>query len=336
MIFDSIIGTGGIGTGILFELDGDRPLSRNETRLARLSPTHDYCKQHIILHYLARLLSPEVSVRPIGLVGRDDAGDRLIAQMREAGMDVSLVGQTAERPTMYCVCMQYPDKAVCNVTTSESACSMVDVAYTRDALSRLIPPIDDHTLALAVPEVPLEARLELLRQAKTAGAYCVASCLVDEFPGFAAGEGYRLTDLLVINEDEAAACCGSRETNMEALARACHAVLKRQNPSIRLAMTCGAAGSYVCEEDSVALVPALPARVVATGGAGDAYTAGTIYGLAMGLPFLPGQGLCAPMLGAFLAAESIAEADTIAGHIDRALTQNWLEQHHANERRQST
>ena len=39
--FNQFIGTGGIGTGILFELDGNRTLSRNETRLATLTPTRD-------------------------------------------------------------------------------------------------------------------------------------------------------------------------------------------------------------------------------------------------------------------------------------------------------
>ena len=39
--FNQFVGTGGIGTGILFQLDSDRMLGRNETRLASLSPTKD-------------------------------------------------------------------------------------------------------------------------------------------------------------------------------------------------------------------------------------------------------------------------------------------------------
>ena len=245
--FDRIVGTGGIGTGILFELDGNRPLSRNETRLARLSPTRDYCKQHIILHYIARILSPEVQVYPIGMVGADSAGDALLAQMRAAGMDVRFVGRSAQKPTMYCVCMQYPDKAVCNVTTSDSACALVSGERILQALEALERPLDARTLIVAAPEVPVEARLTLLKRGKAAGAYCVSSCLVDEFADFTAGGGMQCTDLLVINEDEAAAFCGCSSENMEQRAMQCQVALLRENPQARSIMTCGARGSYACE-----------------------------------------------------------------------------------------
>lgn len=324
MRFNQVIGTGGIGTGILFELDNDRTLSRNETRLGALSPTRDYCKQHIILHYIAKALAPGVQVRPIGLVGDDDAGRGLVRQMQDAGMDTALVGLSSEKPTMYCVCIQYPDKAVCNVTTSESACSLVDRACMRAALAQL--SMDKRTLVVAAPEVPVEARLELLAQARASGAYCVSSCLVDEFPEFIAGGGLKMTDLLVINEDEGAAMCGAEEADLEKLAALCHELHRKANPRARTAMTCGAAGSYVCEGGEVHAVPACKAQVVATGGAGDAYTAGTICGLTLGLPFLPGEGYCAPQLGARLAAEAIGVADTIAGHIGREMIMSFLKE----------
>ena len=323
--FDIVIGTGGIGTGILFELEGNRPLSRNETRLARLSPTQDYCKQHIILHYIARILAPEVQVFPIGMVGTDRAGNMLLEQMQEAGMDVRFVGQSSRKPTMYCVCMQYPDKAVCNVTTSESACAMVDRDYVENALNALERPLDTGTLVVSVPEVPLDARLTLLKRGKAAGAYCVSSCLVDEFAAFTAGGGMRWTDLLVINEDEAAAFCGCNSENMELRAMQCQAALLRENPKARLIMTCGAQGSYVCEKGRIARLPAQAANVVSTGGAGDAYTAGVVCGLALGLDFMPGNGkISAPELGAALSAEAISVADTIAKHIDRNTALHYL------------
>ncbi len=323
--FNQIVGTGGIGTGILFELEGDRPLSRNETRLARLSPTRDYCKQHIILHYIARILAPDVQVYPIGMVGCDSAGDTLLEQMRQAGMDVRFVNQTALKPTMYCVCMQYPDKAVCNVTTSESACSLVNRSYIESALDALTRPLGADTLIVSVPEVPLEARLALLKRGKAARAYCVSSCLVDEFADFIAGGGMQCTDLLVINEDEAAAFCGCRSENMELRARQCQAALLRENPKARLVMTCGAQGSYVCEEKWIAHLPARATNVVSTGGAGDAYTAGVICGLAMGLDFMPGEkDVSAPELGAALSAEAISVTDTIAEHISRDTALQYL------------
>lgn len=329
--FNQIVGTGGIGTGILFELADNRSLSRNETRLAALSPTRDYCKQHIILHYIARILAPDASVHPIGLVGADDAGRGLLRQMREAGMEVELVGMSDARPTMYCVCMQYPDKAVCNVTTSESACSLVDREYIARSLARLPRPMGRETLIVAAPEVPVEARLELLERGHGAGAYCVSSCLVDEFDDFCAGGGMEWTDLLVINEDEAAAFCKAETDDMAALAEACARKLQGANPNARLAMTCGAQGSWVCEGKAIRRVPALPANVVATGGAGDAYTAGTICALALGVPFLSERGLCAPELGAKLAAEAIGVSDTIDERIDADTVRRFLRERSGEE-----
>lgn len=321
--YTQFVGTGGIGTGILFELDGDRLLARNETRLARLSPTKDYCKQHIILHYLARTLAPDAKIFPIGRLGCDDAGDGLLRQMKEAGMDVRFVEQTPERATMYCVCLQYPDKAVCNVTTSESACGLVDESCIEAALAQIA--LDAQTLVVAVPEVPVAARTLLLRRAGEAGAYRVSSCLVDEFDEFAARDGLKNTDLLVINEDEAAACCGTRFAEMRDLAEACHARIRRENANIRLLMTCGAQGSWICEGERMRHLPALATRVVATGGAGDACTAGTICGLAMGFPFLSEDGgLSAPELGVKFAAEAIRDADTISDRIDRAMMLEYI------------
>lgn len=322
--FNQFVGTGGIGTGILFQLDSDRMLGRNETRLASLSPTKDYCKQHIILHYIARVLSDQAKIYPIGKLGCDDAGNALLNQMKAVGMDTRFVEQTSKRPTMYCVCIQYPDKAVCNVTTSESACALVDCETIDRALDQL--ELDAHTLIVAAPEVPVEARTELLRRGKAAGAYCVSSCLVDEFEAFVSQGGMKHTDLLVINEDEAAAYCSEATEDMRALARACHQRMRTENPNVRLAMTCGGQGSWVCEGDRIAHIPIVPAQVVATGGAGDAYTAGTICGLALGLSFMPeGDAKSAPQLGAIFASEAIQDADTISMRVDHRTAFDYLE-----------
>ena len=315
--FNQFIGTGGIGTGILFELNENRTLSRNETRLASLTPTRDYCKQHIILHYIARVLAPEASVVPIGMVGMDDAGSVLLRMMCDAGMDTRFVKQTSERSTMYCVCMQYPDKAICNVTTDRSACDLVDSNYVDDALNQL--SIDAHTLVMAAPEVPVQARIRMLKRAHAAGAFCVASCLMDEFGEFTQSGGLESCDLMAINEDEAAAFCGSDATDMRLLVQICHQRMRGYNSNIRLAMTCGAQGSWVCEGERTAFVPALPTQPVATGGAGDAYVSGIICGLSMGLPFIAEEGMTAPMLGAKFAAEAIRDADTISDRITRKL-----------------
>ena len=66
--FRRLVGVGGIGTGLFFALEGQHTLGRNESRPARLLNIRDYCKLHIISHYIAILLGAKpaapVSCRP--------------------------------------------------------------------------------------------------------------------------------------------------------------------------------------------------------------------------------------------------------------------------------
>lgn len=325
-VFDQVIGTGGIGAGILFELEGNRTLSRNETRLASLSQAKDYCKLHIILHYIARILSPEVSVYAVGAVGQDRHGTEMTGMMKEAGINTAFVRADKEKPTMFAVCLQYPDKSVCNVTTAQSASSAVSEEDIAGAFNSLLSPVSRRTIAIAVPEVPLRTRLSLLRLAKSAGAFCVSSFLSDEAQDFAEGGGLMNTDLLVVNEDEAAAFFGAEATDPLQLIRMCYEKFSGENPEAMLTVTFGALGSYVCSRGTIRHLPAHPVQAVATGGAGDAFIAGTVCGIALGLPFLPGTGASASELGSRLAAESITVMDTIAGQIDRAFAMRIMDE----------
>ena len=55
--YHQLIGVGGIGTGIFFELEGNATLGRNESRPSRLLGVRDYCKLHIVIHYVAKRVS---------------------------------------------------------------------------------------------------------------------------------------------------------------------------------------------------------------------------------------------------------------------------------------
>ena len=123
--FNKVIGTGGIGAGILFQLDTNEPVGRNESRPAVLSDTRDYCKQHIILHYIAKALYPGTDVFAIGKVGHDAEGLRLLDEMASAHIHTDTVETDDTLPTMFSTCIQYADKAVCNVTSSNSASTHV-------------------------------------------------------------------------------------------------------------------------------------------------------------------------------------------------------------------
>ena len=47
-----MIGTGGVGSGSFFALDGNQTLGREESRGGRFLDCQDYCKLHIISHYV--------------------------------------------------------------------------------------------------------------------------------------------------------------------------------------------------------------------------------------------------------------------------------------------
>jgi hypothetical protein len=65
----AIVGTGGIGTGLFYRLEGNHAIGREESRRAHRLQRRDACKQHIVLHYLATLLRDlgcPVTVTPVG------------------------------------------------------------------------------------------------------------------------------------------------------------------------------------------------------------------------------------------------------------------------------
>ena len=72
----ALIGTGGIGSGMFFALHGNHTLGREESRSGYILDRQDYCKLHIVAHYVSALLGPAFPVIPIGKVGDDEPGRR--------------------------------------------------------------------------------------------------------------------------------------------------------------------------------------------------------------------------------------------------------------------
>jgi sugar/nucleoside kinase (ribokinase family) len=198
--YRQLVGVGGIGSGIFFALEGNHDLGRNESRPARLLDVRDYCKLHIITHYLAVLLGTKQSetsfhILPIGKVGGDSAGRSLLKEMADAGLDTRYVETVEGRRTLFSVCYQYPDRTGGNITTSESAASLI----TASDVDRVIPLLEasgSRSIALAVPEVPLEVRHHLLKLATTHHAFRVASFTSTEIPEARRLNIFNLVDLL--------------------------------------------------------------------------------------------------------------------------------------------
>src|SRR5712671_4897082 len=113
LLFNHIIGTGGIGSGIFLSMSGNHTLGRNESRMATLLPYKDFCKQHIIMHYVSVLLGAkrngEFQSFPIGKVGNDDMGKILIEHIKASGMESEFITMVDDCSTLFSVCFQYPD-----------------------------------------------------------------------------------------------------------------------------------------------------------------------------------------------------------------------------------
>jgi len=288
--FVQVVGVGGIGSGMMIALEGDQTLGRNESRMGRALEARDYCKLHIVEHSIAVLMGAEETrnrfqVFAVGNVGADAAGGRLIEEMAAVGINMSHVRIDPERTTLFSVAFQYPDKSGGNITTSNSAASALNEEQINESRSELARAADKG-IALCLPEVPLAARRDFLRVATECGSYRVASFSSGEMEAVRECGLLAQVDLLALNSEEAAAMAGQSgsvltdEQLLEAVAlagQAAHAAMK-------ILVSAGAKGVFVFEAGRWSHHQALPTKVVSTAGAGDALLAGTIAGLAAGLP----------------------------------------------------
>jgi len=286
-----VIGVGGIGTGICFELQDNHDLGRNESRAGYLVDARDYCKLHIIMHYLATLLRSELPERavhlvPVGKVGSDAAGTQLLFEMETNGLDVEHIETVADAPTLFSVCFQYPDGSGGNITASNSAASKVtseDVDRTR----RLFEENRSRTLALAVPEVPVNVREHLIRVATEYGAFRVGAFTASELHALQNSDWLSLFDLIALNEEEASALAEDEFNPLapDRFLERCSSTVRCSDKQTLIVITAGKHGAFGFDGERWTHSPAVSANVLSTAGAGDALLAGTLAALMMGAPF---------------------------------------------------
>jgi len=322
-----LVGVGGIGTGEFWSLAGSATLGRNESRAARRLARRDFCKLHIVAHYVAALTGGgrgRFTVLPIGRVGDDAPGRDVVGLMRSAGIDTRFVAVDPARPTLYSVCFTYPDGDGGNLTTDDSASAAVTAGDVDAAVAALPKALAERRgIGLAVPEAPLPARRRLLEIARDRGWLTAAAVTTAEAAEAEAAGMFELVDILALNRDEAAAVAGRDPADdVEALAAAAGERIARANPSLRLAVTAGADGAVGWADGRIQFTPPPPVRAVNTAGAGDATLAGLIVAAAAGLPFirpdrprrkaLADAPLATAMdLAALLAGLAVAGDDTI-------------------------
>ena len=310
-----MVGTGGIGHGSFFLLDGNETLGREESRAGRYLEPRDYCKLHIVSHYAKALLGDDFAVYPIGKVGDDEAGTRLMSEMQSAGLEMSFVEHVSGRPTLYSFCFLYPDGSGGNLTTGNSACGLVGPASIC-AAEDILAGLGSAGIALAVPEVSLAARSTLLSLATRHGLFRAASFTRAEMPEVRGSGILGMVDLLAVNLEEAAAAAAvanARTGSPDELAHEAAAALFRNHPRLLLSITAGTAGSWAWDGHGLAHEPALPVTAEGTAGAGDAHFAGILAGLSAGLP-LP-ESL---ELATLVAAASVTSVHTINTEVTAA------------------
>jgi len=286
--FRQLIGVGGLGTGIFFALEGDHTLGRHESRLGSLLDVRDYCKLHIVSHYVAKLLGAELgqfSVRPLGRVGDDSAGAFVLTEMRIAGMDTRFVQVVSGKPTLFSVCFQYPDGSGGNITSSNSAAAVLSEGDIDD-ISSLVESFGPKTIALLVPEVPLISRNRFLRLAKQVGAFCASSFAFGEIAEAKRLGMFSHLNLVALNEEEAAEFAGEANigSSPESFVERLSCFLSFSYSQLKVVMSVGKDGAYCVDSTGWSYSPAPKVDVASTAGAGDCLLGGVLAALAAGIP----------------------------------------------------
>ena len=341
MPYRLLIGTGGIGSGSFFALEGDHTLGRNESRPGKLLDVRDYCKLHIIAHYVAVLLGAGrdscFDVLPVGRVGRDDLGRVLTDEMNLVGMDTRYVEVSPDRPTMYSCCFQYPDASGGNITDNDSASAAVTEADI-GRVEHIMAENAGRFIALAAPEVPLSARLKLLELATKHKGLRAGSFASAEVAEAAELGMFGMLDLLSINEDEASAIAGveyDRE-NPQPMLDACAAALTAHQPAIEIIVSAGSRGAYGYSGGQWQYCPTPDVPVKSSAGAGDALIGCAISALAAGLPLInpdsqrvkfPDRPIaCALELAILFASLTVGSPHTIAPTVTAESISRYVEE----------
>ncbi|MGB8478576.1 MAG: PfkB family carbohydrate kinase [Acidobacteriaceae bacterium] len=294
--FTQVVGVGGIGAGIIFSLEENHTLGRSESRMGAVVDARDYCKLHIVEHYIAVLLGltrdhRSFEVIAVGNVGADTSGTVLLREMRGAGINTRYVRVEPDSPTMFSTVFFYPDKSGGNITASNSASSRLNAEQLAECRV-LLEKANGRSIALCLPEVPLDKRQEFLRVATDCGSYRVASFASAELKSACELKLLANVDLLALNREEAMELAGSslRDLSERQMLDAGSRIATSMNPSMKILVSAGPEGAYVFESGHWSKHEAIPMDAISTAGAGDALLAGTIAGLIAGMQLADGKG----------------------------------------------
>jgi ribokinase len=318
--YRAMIGTGGIGSGSFFALRGNDTLGREESRSGRFIDRRDYCKLHIVSHYVQTLLGSGFKTIPIGRVGDDGPGLELYDEMEKAGLDMTCVEKLPGAQTLFSFCFIYPDGTGGNLTTDNSASSSLTGQVVERA-EPLFTKYEKRGVGLAVPEVPLEARFRLLELAGHHSFFRIASFTAGELREIGESHVFNDIDLLSLNLEELAQITGLDvgRSGAERVVREGMETMRSRHPGMSLTVTAGSRGSWSWDGTALSFFPAVTAEVKSTAGAGDAFLAGVIAGLTAGLSLGEAQ-----QLGTLVGSLSVTSPHTIHHGIGRVALGQFL------------
>lgn len=290
--YKAMFGVGGVGSGSFFRLNKNHTLGREESRFGYYVDQKDYCKLHIISHYVQTLLGFDFSVFPIGKVGNDEIGTGLLKEMRDVGMKMDYMEQSAKYKTLFAFCFIYPDGSGGNMSENDSASSKVDVHFIEKAYAEF-ERFNGRGMVLAAPEVPMETRAKLLEIGTLYNFFCIASFNSEEIPDVMNSGMLKNIDLIALNLDEAAAVLNktTEGSDVKSIIEASIKDLAAINPNLLISITNGKNGSWSWDGKSLIHIPVHHVHAKGTAGAGDAHLAGIIVGLTAGLSLQEAQRL---------------------------------------------
>jgi sugar/nucleoside kinase (ribokinase family) len=214
-------------------------------------------------------------VRSAGAIGSDALGDVLVSMLGAVGVDTGLLVRREEVQTSASVLPIRPDgsRPAFHVIGANGTYNSADAPWEAIAAA-------DY-LHLGAPEfMGGEEAAKILRHARAHDTVTSADLLA---PGDQAahiidwiGAALPELDYLLPNAEQLVGLSGA--TDLQA---GCRALLERGVGCI--AVTDGARGAVVADESGVQQVPAFAADVVDTTGCGDAFSAGFLRGLSLGI-----------------------------------------------------